>query len=54
MLKVFPKKVIEKAKPKHEEKPAVVEVATEGPTCACGKPVAPGQSAVCKDHIRAE
>lgn len=24
----------------------------EGPTCHCGKPVAPGQTYVCLEHIR--
>lgn len=25
-----------------------------GPLCECGKPVAPGQSSVCEEHIRAK
>lgn len=41
-------------------KPTIAPVAVEkpinkelsGPVCDCGKPVAPGQNAVCKDHIR--
>lgn len=38
------------------KKPApVVEVippVSTGPLCECGKPVAEGQTYVCKDHIR--
>jgi hypothetical protein len=56
------KKGVKKSWPKRKkEKKVVVKVEApiveqtlvpEGPLCACGKSVAPGQSAVCKDHIR--
>lgn len=35
-----------------EVKAEPIKIVTEGPLCDCGKPVAPGQNQVCKDHIR--
>lgn len=45
---VKPKKEI-KVEPVKEQ---VQKVVYEGPQCACGNPVAPGQTYVCKNHMR--
>jgi hypothetical protein len=42
---------------KVEETPVAKEtlrapVTDESPRCACGKPIAPGQTFVCREHIR--
>lgn len=45
-------KEIKKSIPEPEVKASIPE--ESGPKCAeCGKPVAPGQNSVCKEHIRA-
>jgi hypothetical protein len=57
--KVVVKKLFTKAKeveaaPVPKPEPVVEPVVPDGPRCECGKPVAEGQTSVCKDHIRSK